>query len=473
MATSSVYVRPNTPLVPDTIKLSPFDQFSNRVYSPLFLLFKFDEEVPPDVIFSELQTGLASLIDDIPLLAGHVVSGNEHGNLQISIPDDAGITFKVREMLDDKNGQVLDFEELEKANFPSYLLDPSELGPTWFIPEGDTPVLAVQANFIRGGMILAVYVHHSAIDGVGIMILLKRWSIHVAAASASLKVPISETFPAEALDRSPLFSDTGTRRSLHDFPGFAKVTKEAAIQNVLANSESSEPVERSIPTIAYWHISRSSLLELESMANPMDNVAGKVTKSCALSAFIWQHCTRARRSEQRGVQTASIFVRCDARRRLDPPLHPQYIGNAVVHCKAELPITELLSSEPDAFHRIAAAIKDSIEWYSSDSIWELLAAMEATPRFGLVEPIMDVFCETNFKITDMSFIPLQSIEWGSKMGKPCAMRAPAIYVLDGQTIILPRLPDGGIEFTTHLSTEALADLKADRGFTKYAQFRCS
>lgn len=466
-------MRPNTPLVPDTIKLSPFDQFSNRVYSPLFLVFKFDTEALPDVISSELQTGLASLINDMPLLAGHVVLENEHGNVQINIPDDAGIMFKVREMLDTKNGPVLDFGELEKANFPSCLLDPSQLGPTCFIPEGVAPVLAVQANFIRGGMILAVYVHHSAIDGVGIMILLKRWSRHVAAASASCTVPISEAFPAEALDRSPLFSDMGTRRRLHDFPGFAEIPKAASVQNVLEIPESSHLVEKPIPTIAYWYIPRSGLRELENMANPIDNIGGKVTKSCALSAFIWQHCTRARRSEQRGVKTASIFVRCDARRRLDPPLHPQYLGNAVVHCEAELPIIELYSSTPDAFCRIAATIKDSIEWYSSNAIWELLAAMEATPRFGLVEPIMDAFCETNFKITDMSFIPLQSSEWGSKMGKPCAMRAPAIYVLDGQAIISPRLPDGGIEFTTHLSTEALADLKADRDFTKYAQFRCS
>ena len=177
MARSRTFVQPNTPLVPGPIKLSPLDQFANRLYTPLLLLFKIDAEVPHDVISSDLQIGLSSLINDVPFIAGNVVLEDEEtGNLQIDIPDDAGVMFSVRDLSDPTKRPILDFEELEKAAFSSSLLDPSELGPLHFAPEAVAPVLAIQANFIRGGLILAIFIHHSTADALGLLTLLKRWS---------------------------------------------------------------------------------------------------------------------------------------------------------------------------------------------------------------------------------------------------------------------------------------------------------
>ena len=472
---SYTLVRPNTPLVPEIIKLSPIDQFSNRVYSPLLLFFKFDAEVLRKAICRDLQGGLANLIKEVPFIAGSVfLEDEETGSLQIEIPEDAGVMFKIREMLDSRKGPVLEFQSLEKAGFSSSLLDPSELGPIHFLPESVAPVLAIQANIIRGGMILACYIHHSTTDGLGLMALCQRWSRHVSAEVASCTIPTSESLPEEILDRSVLFPDTSTWRSLRDFPGIAKVCKSAPVQDqqpeIRDNHVVRQPPEL---TIAYWYISPRNLRALEQAAKPSDNGGFSFTTSCVLCAFLWQCCMRAKRLEQHNVKTVSIFMRCSIRRRIDPPLHPQFLGNAVVHCRAEISLAELVASKPGTLYWIASLVNDCIEWYSSDKIWELLAAMSATPRFGDIEPIMDDVSETIFKITDMSMVPLHSSHWGARMGNVCAMRIPGIFVLDGEAIILPRLPDGGIEFSTHLPVEALNALKADTEFTRYMQFRCS
>ena len=473
MARSRTFIRPNTPLVPGPVKLSPLDQFTNRVYTPLLLLFKIDASVQRDIICSDLQIGLSSLINDVPFIAGNVVLEDEEtGNLQIDIPDDAGVMFSVREMSDPTKRPVLDFEELKKAAFSSSLLDPSELSPLHFAPEPVAPVLAVQANFIRGGLILAVFIHHSAADAIGLLTLSKRWSRLVSAEVASCAIHGSESFPNEALDRSVLVPDTGTWRRLYDFPGFVKARKE--IQDIEHKEKNNEFVEQPAAlTIAYWYVSPSGLQALEEIAKPTDKTGRSFTQSSVLTALIWQHCTRAQRLDKHGVETVSIWVRCDIRGRLDPPLHPQFIGNAVIHCRAETSLADFDSAKPDALYRIAAKINDSIEWYSSDNIWDLLAAMSACPRFGEAEPTVDEFSESNFKITNMSVASLNDSQWGSRMGTPCAIRFPGIFVLDGQSVVFPRLPDGGIEFSTHLTVEVLQRLKADPVFTKHVQFRCS
>jgi hypothetical protein len=475
MATSSVYVRPNTSLVPQTVKLSPFDQYSIRVYIPALLFFKFDAKASRDVICSDLQLGLACLVDDMPFLAGNViVEDEERGSVQLDIPDDAGVLFKVRKMLDVEKGPVLDFEELEKVWFPSSLLDPSLLTPIHFVPGRVAPVLAVQVNFIRGGMILAINAHHSVLDGVAMATIVQRWSKHVAATSEARIVPISECFSAKEVKRSSLFQGTGSRRNLHDFPGFKEARKPSSGMDVLSSRVTKNNTEQ-LPSlaIAYWYISRDNLQALKEQAKPTNRTGGKITESNIFSAFIGQHYSRARRLEHRDVKTVSLFMPCDARARLDPPLHPEYPGNVVVHSRAEVPIAELYSSEPDALYRIASLINDSIGWYSSDTIWELLSAMEAAPRIGDVERSMDVTCKTDLEITDTSAFGLFATHWGAILSKPYVFRVPGIYALDGQVGILPRLPDGGLEFITYLDVETLAQLKVDVEFTRYVQFRCS
>jgi len=484
MATESIFIRPNTLLVPETVKLSPIDQFTIRVYTPALLLFRLSANASRAVVSSELQRGLASLLDDIPILAGNVITEDEtRGTVQLDIPENAGVLFKVKEMVDAEKGPVLDFAELEKACFPSSSLDPSLLSPIHLVPEPVAPCLAVQANFIRGGLILATYVHHSVADGAALGTFWKAWSRHTAAVSEARLIPTSESFAFEALERSPLFQGTRSRRKLTDFPGFKEtrrpITADSGTSPLYVAPGSKASTEAKTATklppklaIAYWYISRDKLRKLEEMAKPKDPKESRRTESEVLSAFIWQHYSGARCLLERGVETVAFFMPCNGRARLDPPLHPDYLGNAVVHSRAELPIAELFSSEPDALYRIASVIGASVDWWSSDTIWDLLGAMEAWPRVGDVERSMDITCQTDLEITNTSPFPLYDTYWGANLGNPQIFRMPAIFVLDGQVNILPRWLDGGLEFITYLDVETLDRLRADKEFAEFAQFRC-
>ncbi|KAH9204907.1 transferase family-domain-containing protein [Leptodontidium sp. 2 PMI_412] len=479
MATTTVYVRPIAPLVPETIKLSPIDQYMARLYIPLLLFFKINADASRRAICSDLQLGLGNLLNEMPFLAGNVIiEDDERGTVQMDIPENPGVLFKIKDLTDPEKGPTLDYDELEKAWFPPSSLDPAALTPIHFVPEPIAPCFAVQANFIRGGLILALFCHHTVMDGVAMATVWKRLSSHVAAISESRVLPDSELFQAKALERSSLFGGSGSRR-LTDFPGFEKRRAQAAPEpessgpSVSLETKADKQTSQSPPlTIAYWYISRENLRELEKKGKSTKPTDIKLTEGNIFSAFVWRHYGRARCLQQHGIKTMSFFMPCDARARLDPPLHPDYPGNAVVYSKADVPIDELFSSKPDALYRIASHIHSSIEWWSSDKIWDLLSAMDSWPRVGDVVRSVDVSCKTVLTITNTSPFPLFASYWGVNMGTPCTLRMPGTYVKDGRVVILPRLPDGGMEFITCLDVESLEHLKADGEFTRYAQFRC-
>lgn len=71
------------------------------------------------------------------------------------------------------------FAELSRTNFPPIMVDGDLLLPTAvtkkqpLTPMGDhredkTPILVVQANFIRGGLIMAAAIYHPTTDGKNI-----------------------------------------------------------------------------------------------------------------------------------------------------------------------------------------------------------------------------------------------------------------------------------------------------------------
>ena len=481
MATTSVFIQPKSPLVPEIIKLSPIDQFTIRIYVATLLIFKLSPDSSHDTICSQLQHGLGELLNDMPFLAGNVVEENkERGTLELEIPENAGVLFNMKDMADPKNGPIHDFDSLKRAWFPSSLLGQLTVGPVEFVPGPVAPCLAVQANFIHGGLILAVYIHHSIVDGFGAATMLNDWSKHVAAFSEARLVHISERTPPQAMDRSPLFPDARATHALVDFPGFAEPQNLSMVwcdgqdsdtdSAILMDDDIKQPPAL---TMAYWYISNEKMRELEKKSNPTSPTAIKRSESNILSAFIWRHYSRAILLNQPDVQEVSFFMCCDGRARMDPPLDPGFLGNGTVHTKATISVAQLFSPESDGLYNVASTINDSIEWWTSDRISDLLNSMEDCPCVHDVQRSSDVCRRTDLEITNTSTFPLFDFNWGSALGKPLAYRFPDVCVIEGLVAFLPRLLDGGIEFAMYLNVETLGILGKDEEFTSYVQFRCS
>ena len=65
------------------------------------------------------------------------------------------------------------------------------------------------------------------------------------------------------------------------------------------------------------------------------------------------------------------------------------------------------------------------------------------------------------------------LDWGEQLGNIEALRFPTGAFYDGFVTVLPRLPDGGVEFVLNGGPEMIRNLKADKEFTRYARFLCA
>ena len=471
------YVRPNFPLVPETINLSPFDQFIGRHYSPVLLIFETAPDSSFEIIISELRQGLAKLLNDMPFLASNVVvSDPSRDYLELEIPEDAAVLFRVREMTEPGEGPVLNFAELQRTWFPTSVLESSHLSPISLDPAAVAPCLSVQATFIQGGLILAAYLHHSVVDGDGAGVLFNRWAKYVKAISEGRILSNSDPFDENALDRSPLFPIHPPRNKLYDFPGFQNGDESeeggrwwsAGQRMAMYEREQGEKTK-----VAHWYFTKEKLMELQEMAKPKNPKDGIMTEGTILTAFIWKHFTIARRLKEQGISKVSCHNPCSIRARLEPQLHSDYLGNAVVPSKAELPITELLSSDPDTLYRVAAALRLSIDWWTSDRIWGLLGAMEAWPRVRHIERIMDLNYKVDLHITNVSGLSLMKLHWGNNLGPVRSFSMPSMSMMPGFGMVMPRDPDGGLLVMLFTEQDSHERLILDQDFLKFAEFKCS
>lgn len=478
MATTETFVRPTTQLVSEAMILSPFDQFNGRHYLPLFWVFKQPDPKLSEAMISELQEGLARLLSEIPFLAGNVMTQDESRDLlTLEIPEDGGVPFKVKRMVDADDGPVLDFEELERADFPVDAFNPMIMCPGSFLPDAVAPCLLIQANLIRGGLVLATNFHHSIVDGEGAMTIISQWAKHVAAVADGRVLPESELLPAEALDRTVLFPENESTCKLSDFSSFQDGRALSLIGescwNVGERMEMTGGKEARAVKGVSWFFTKEKLQEIEEKAMPGNPNTPKMTESSVLSAFIFRHYTLARHLDQQGIKEASFHYPCNIRSRIEPSLHPQYLGNSVAPSRTLLPLSEIRSSDEDALYRIALAISSSIDWWTSDRIWELIGAMEAWTRVTEIERTMDLNCKTDLHVTNLSSFPVLESYWGPHLRNIVAFKLPAMALMDGYGLIMPRCADGGLEVVLYMDVETLKVLREDKEFTQYARFVCA
>ncbi|RDW90909.1 hypothetical protein BP5796_02074 [Coleophoma crateriformis] len=473
------FVRPATTLTPETVALAPSDQFIIRNFVSTILCFKLDINASIEGVITNLHQGLANTLVELPFLAGTLVpESEERCTKQVNIPEDAGVEFKVKDLRHKSGSAMYDFDELIKCGFPPSVLDFDTLVHGTLIPGLEPACLTMQANFIQGGLLLVFHMHHAVMDGSGLFSLFECLAKHTAAISRAQIISSCDLIQDECLDRTVLFSGPALRQMI-EYPGFrpaqehswaAKADASKLMARLIIQSEdlTAKRVNKS-----WWIIRPNQLRKLQEEVMSTDRNSIKMTLSSTLSALFWRHISLARKMHESKVEYSGLTTVCDFRSRLDPPLPPGYVGNALVFARARLLVTELCSDEPNTLYKIASSISESVNWWDSERIQGLLGAAEGTDMRS-VEWDSDTHFGPDVQVTStMSASSPYSIDWGQQLGNMQALRFPTGAFYDGFVTVLPRLPDGSIEFVLNCGSEVFTELKADKEFTRYASFLCS
>ncbi|KAJ4287788.1 hypothetical protein N0V90_012492 [Kalmusia sp. IMI 367209] len=463
------FVRPSLPPLPGLIKLPPLDQLAtNRyVYAFMFAFSLPSLHAKEDAVF-ELSAGLQATLDEMPFLAANIVADDTvRGSIQLEIPEDdnVGIKFHVKDMSN------LYWNDLAKSGFPTAQLRADEFTAEPRFMSERTPVLTVQANFITGGLLLAINFNHAVFDGHSVLTLLTRWAKHTATAATGNLLPLEDRLLRATSDRLMLFRGHNTM-ALSEFPYYRAHTYSEGPKDYLLNK--SHGLTHSDYDVAFWRPTDESLVELERLV--CGARGSKFSTNAFVGAFIWQRVTKARQLSARGEATTSFLFPVNVRDILVPSLPPTQIGNIIVGARATASVADMEASGPEFLYTLAERITEAKNWWTSDRVLAWMGAWNACPdliKDSLhFDTNLDTFLGTDIVLTNMSSTQF-NLDWGSTLGRIKALRPTSFPSVDGIVSLLVRFDGKGLEFAMGFATETMKRLAEDELWIKMMTLVCS
>ncbi|KAL8690606.1 MAG: hypothetical protein Q9218_003991 [Villophora microphyllina] len=434
----------------EVLSLSPFDQVAARFYVRWLLCYCTEQSTYPGHahIVESLEVGIATTVKELPFLRGSVHSRqDDESRVEVRISSStykSPLVIKRMDSIEDET--VVPYLQLRDTGFPVASLPGDLLSPVPFVPmpPSPTPVLAVQANFIRGGLILCVAIHHSTADGSGmgniISGLLRNCRQILSCEPVSKTLRDSDSTGLEdplLVDRSFLAPQSDVKRLEHS--EYSLVSPE--------NLSARVPLQpANTPTCLRLLRFSTSIFNL--LKRSQGETSGSLTTNDILTGLLFAAVCTARSlrlnrtglGPKIGMDTSRIIIAVNGRSRMQPPIQPSFIGNVVVSATFCIPFP--LAINHDILH--ASLVLDLAN--RTHAAVSQIGHNHMVSALGLIESLDNVLSlqtaagqngpGKDFGITSWMHLPLYQEElWA---GGTCeSVRVPAADV-DGLAIVLPR-----------------------------------
>ncbi|CAI7658334.1 unnamed protein product [Penicillium bialowiezense] len=453
MSLQNYIVRPIRPIIPGVDKLGPLDQYTVRMYMPMACLFHVDSPELRSTILKNLQTSLSRTIEDVKFLAATIVPEcEETDTIQLQYEENCGVI------------ESINYQDL----LETHLLCSREFVER-YIPEprlhdhDRAPVFSAQATFINGGLVLAFSPHHSIMDAQGFATVMDLWAKH-AAADSDDRILGDEARPTrETMD--PYFAGGPGYMKREDFapyqtPGGVEYGVRQA--QIMASSLAGDSTLKT----SHWLMSPDDVARLQVMAVPPSTDLPTETANSVVAAFIWQKLSAAWHKSGHEDASSALFSAVNVRRRMDPPMPPDYMRNAIVLSRAQADAKNLHAPSSDVIYDLARKISTSVDYWTPEQIYDLMSAIESWPKTNarLFPPLnLDIFLTSPASLGKQ----IWESKWGQQLGAVKAIRCAANAYLDGMVIMMPTA-DGGRDIMIFTMEEVLSELKADAEWTSRA-----
>jgi hypothetical protein len=469
MAATITFVKPVVSQSENVVRLSTIDQIMPRKYMASLFCFRRNESTSPDLVAAQLRKGLGAALAEAPHFAGEIQPApGQRNELQLYTGPESNVLFR-----DCRQWTGANYDELVDAHFPTSLLpDDDLLVPTenTATESGGIRSLVIQANFIPGGLLLAVQVHHSLTDAKGSELFFSSWSRHTRTQCQGRPVDL-KPFDEQALERWRL-SYGSKKGKVEEFPEFREGPGQ---QRTTAGPE--EKMGTVIPSI--WQISPEQLDDLKNFASAQASSAMHVSKAEAVAALLCCHIYRARYGHGSNLEhqasSVTLYVASDIRSRLEPPLPPDYLGNASVIVPVPIPLTidQLCAARDGAvLNDIAATIQRAVIGYDTTAVRQRIGFYNSQPAIGSRRPNLNYWPGPNMLIADISELNTYSLDWGSSLGQIDAFRTIGTSVSTGSCSVHPRLRDGRIEIFLRHEKRVIEAMRMSKELSRFARFVC-
>ena len=485
--------------------LSPIDHLMPRVHTVKVFYFPIPD-ANVTLALEKLKSSLKPTFDALPILSGSIQEGKHPPRADSLCVGEPWNTVDDIFRLNDLTQSGLDYTELRKQHFPlEALLEYDIVSRSLPHPLGvRTPVMMVQVNLIRNGMILAIALHHTCMDGTGFVAVTEIWAKFCRGEDGA-ELLRDGTLTEQRL----MHGDEGGR--LSDFPDYFQ--KPTSLPNGATNgnmapletasasadprttlSGPQQPMEVDAQTFFF---SRSKLKTLKSKVSaslPETTTDSKgsqspsyISTNDALAAFVFACVTRARTPPERtdSTRTIPLMVSVSARRLLDIPKPEGYIGNMIVFGHLDVPLCTV-KCEMGSIASIAQRIRKRINDFDGGYVKRLVGAIGAAEDTRKVVSSFHVSKDYPFAVTTWTKQGFYDIQWGPEVGVGCERvrvlrQKVSLRRRVGMVVVMPELKagdaagdeEGGLEVLIYLEKGVMQRLRDLKEWTTWAEWRCS
>lgn len=496
---------------PRRFALNPMDNIMPRFNINFVLTFGIKPGVPFQEVHDLLQASLKTAANELPIFRRRVFAvpctNNQTAPGRLEAREHPDWTPQV--VFNDLSAVWPDYQDLLDDGLPQDSLDGAQLlppAPTDLNPSGEgAAAIVAQANFVNGGLLLAVCHFHSLVDGMSGSLLLKMWAKHmrihqgIDSGTARLDIPLSNCdyslvphawesagnkipSPLEVQQASP-----ETWRLLGLVPPLSP--EEMAAKTAFNLDPSAAPPPPEMQTSVFY-VSASAFASLTAAAAADSSSTVIPTANDALMALLWRCIMRARVSADPIYPAyaapgglAELDTTLDGRALFSDTLPWAYMGTLIFIATTRMTLADVVaSSDRVPLSTVAAEIRRTVKSITRDRLHEaygLAAAMDDAElaTAGLRYPFA-TFSGAECCFTSFLSMPVMDASLGSGVfengGTPDHMRPPRreFDVVCRRCVILPPRPTGGFEILLSLKKAEMEALERDEEFAQFAQFLC-
>ncbi|OIW25921.1 hypothetical protein CONLIGDRAFT_708799 [Coniochaeta ligniaria NRRL 30616] len=423
-------------------------------YSMLAYGFELPPDVNRDAVVSALQISFDKLVEQIPWLGWQVATSESGVRTVLPWPHDVA-KERVRVKICDDS--IVPMEQLLAEKVPINRLHGKELCPWPALPQphgltGPAPVVALQASFVRGGLIINLTAHHTVMDGTADFQFLHLFATVLNGG----EIPAADLEQANR-DRNRLVpliphgEPVKDHSHLRPPPGWKFV------------------MPTSWPTWCYFLMSVASLAEIVKTARDADTESSSIERISSddiLSAFYWKRICALRLARGMPRDTESKISRAiNARTPLGIP--SSYMGAQVYPA-----ITRMLMGRVDELTVPQLARILRRELLEAATPWAVRSFATFIERESPEDRARLLYTGTHNSNTDVGATNVSRLvtpkgPWGPLLG-PCRFyRRPNTGPIPGAFRI--QEPENGAHpIAVCLPEEDLKALKKDEEWGRYA-----
>ncbi|KAK7739577.1 hypothetical protein SLS63_001923 [Diaporthe eres] len=449
--------------------------------------FELPDNYDLDEVTQVLRDGWEATCRRIPVLKGEAVADSDAkqgGAMKIQLLDDKERLERIQPItVNDLRSPVsypLTFAELRERHFPVSAFDPEIFTRryTWPSPGDRLPIMLMQLNFIRGGLILNWNPFHMIGDGTTFFTWTAVWAEECRRAQGLEIINPFELRQSIVSDRrhaiSPQSPPSGRSGRPEDHPQYVLLSDPAKQLAKVLKSEGH------VGQIFYF--SKESLEQLKKDAYPKITQPGEpayISTNDALTALAWRSIMAAQYPPDKveGDEVSVFNMAVDGRLRIQPQIDEGTLGSFVEFIEVKMPLRRMLDGGGKSVAEIAVLIRKAInsmnEDFQGSFTNDVIKLINGLDDVRFLSPSAFLDCPgLSCSQTSWAKFELYGLQWGPALGDRIrAIRSPSNGILNGMQIMMPELPDGGREMLCGVNEEDLPRLMADPIWRKYTELR--